>query len=417
MRMPIRLLKNATLQILVAIVCGVLLGVFDPARAIAMKILSDGFIRVIGALLPLMMFLLMATGVAGLMGKGRSLTIKAAVYFQAMSLLSLALGAAVALILHPGASHALALVDTPPAPVGGDPLGRYGSLLQASWSWPMAGSLLSSALGHSLILQVMLAGLLVGLLLGHGGKAAGGLRDRLEQILALLFKWLRVLLLFAPIAAFGAMAFTLGKYGPGSTWPLLKFVAVMYLGCGLFILLVLAALARAAGTRLTRLVLFVKEELLLVVFTGSSVAALPGLVSKLQQLGCEQQLVRLVLSTGYTFNLNGSNIYLTTAVLFLAQMAGIELSAVQIVTLLLIALITSLGSTSMAGSAFFTLIATLDLLHLVPADSVGLLLGVERLMKCRSVTNVLGNCVACLVVARWQKVLDRSALDGALRTP
>lgn len=413
MRMPIRLLKNATLQILVAIVCGVVLGLLDPQRAIAMKILSDGFIRVIGALLPFMMFLLMATGVAGLMGKGRSLTLKAAIYFQAMSLLSLALGAAVALIFQPGVSHALALADTVPAP----PLGSYGSLLQASWSWAMAGSLLSSALGHSLILQVMLAGLLVGLLLGHGGGAAMGLRDRLEYILALLFKLLRLVLLFAPLAAFGAMAFTLGKYGPGSTWPLLKFVAVMYLGCGLFIVLVLAVLARAAGTRLSRLVLFIKEELLLVIFTGSSVAALPGLVNKLQQLGCERQLVRLVLSTGYTFNLNGSNIYLTTAVLFLAQMAGVELSALQILMLLLVALITSLGSTSMAGSAFFTLIATLDLLHLVPADSVGLLLGVERLMKCRSVTNVLGNCVACLVVARWQKVLNRSALDSALRAP
>lgn len=417
MRMPIRLLKNATLQILVAIVCGVVLGLLDPQHAMDMKILSDGFIRVIGALLPFMMFLLMATGVAGLMGRGRSLTIRMAVYFQAMSLVSLTLGAAVALIFQPGVSHALALVDTMPVPTGSDPLGSYGSLLQASWSWAMAGSLLSSALGHSLILQVMLAGLLVGLLLGHGGGAAKVLRDRLEHILALLFRLLRLALLFAPLAAFGAMAFTLGKYGPGSTWPLLKFVAVMYLGCGLFVVLVLAVLARAAGTRLLRLVLFIKQELLLVIFTGSSVAAMPGLVSKLQQLGCERQLVRLVLSTGYTFNLNGSNIYLTTAVLFLAQMAGVELSALQILMLLLVALITSLGSTSMAGSAFFTLIATLDLLHLVPADSVGLLLGVERLMKCRSVTNVLGNCVACLVVARWQKVLDRTALDRALRAP
>jgi aerobic C4-dicarboxylate transport protein len=184
----------------------------------------------------------------------------------------------------------------------------------------------------------------------------------------------------------------------------------MYLACGLFMLLVLATVARLAGARLWRMVVYIKDELLLVTFTGSSVAALPGLIDKMQKLGCDQQLVRLILTTGYTFNLSGSNIYLTTAVLFLAQMAGIDLSAAELLTLLLISLLTSLGSTSMAGSAFLTLIATLNLLHLVPLESVGLLLGVERLMKCRSLTNVLGNCVACLAIARWQNALDRPVM-------
>jgi aerobic C4-dicarboxylate transport protein len=410
--MAARLLKNATLQILLAIACGIALGLFDPQRAMSMKFLSDTFIRVIGWLLPFMMFLLVASGVAGLRGQGRGLSVRAAVYFQLMGMLSLALGAAVALLLRPGVGHGQE--SAMPGLPAGDALGAYGSLLQAPWSWTAAGQVLGAALSHSLILQVMLAGLLFGLWLGHGGAAALALRGRLEWGVELLFKLLRKILLFAPLAAFGAMAFTFGKYGPGSTWPLLKFVAVLYLACGLFVMVALAALARLAGARLWRLILFVKEELLLVIFTGSSVAAMPGLVTKLQRLGCDQQVVRLVLSTGYTFNLNGSNIYLTTAVLFLAQMAGVELSALQVATLLLVALVTSLGSTSMAGSAFFTLIATLDLLHLVPLDSVGLLLGVERLMKCRSVTNVLGNCVACLVVARWQQALDRPALEKGL---
>jgi aerobic C4-dicarboxylate transport protein len=156
-----------------------------------------------------------------------------------------------------------------------------------------------------------------------------------------------------------------------------------------------------------------KDELLLVTFTGSSVAALPGLINKMQTLGCDRQLTRLVLTTGYTFNLSGSNIYLITAVLFLAQMSGIELATSELLTLLLISLVTSLGSTSMAGSAFFTLIATLNLFHLVPLEGVGLLLGVERLMKCRVLTNVLGNCVACLAIARWQNAV---AFVSARRT-
>lgn len=404
--MPVRLLNSATVQIVLAITCGVLLGVLDPHLAVDMKPLSDGFIRVIGWVMPWMMFLLVSSGVAGLQVKRRGLVGKAFVYFQVMGLLSLSLGSVVALALQPGVHTVLSHTAA----------GSHSDLPEAGFSWASVGAVVTHAFTQSLVMQVMLAGLLFGVVVGRAGGTARGdaLRAFLEKTVELLFKVLRVILRFAPLAAFGAMAFSIGKFGPAAALPLFKFVAVMYLGCGLFMVLVLATVARLAGARLWRLVVYVKDELLLVTFTGSSVAALPGLIEKMQKLGCDQQLVRLILTTGYTFNLSGSNIYLTTAVLFLAQMSGIELSAAELFTLLLISLLTSLGSTSMAGSAFLTLIATLNLLHLVPLESVGLLLGVERLMKCRSLTNVLGNCVACLAIARWQNALDRPAMSRAL---
>ncbi|MFJ5295039.1 cation:dicarboxylate symporter family transporter [Pseudomonas sp. NPDC088368] len=395
--MPTRLLSSATLQLLLAIFCGALLGVFDPKLAVEMKPLSDGFIRVIGWLMPFMMFLLIASGVAGLKVRQRGLAGKVWLYFQAMALLSLCLGCLIAELTHPGAGATLStsnvslyLGHIPPATPG--------------FSWSAVGSILLRALTQNPILQVMLAGLVTGFVMmrAKGHRQTDRLHALLEKLVELLFKGLRIILRFAPLAAFGAIAFTLGKFGPASALPLLKFVAVMYLASGAFVVLVLIPVAQLSGVSLWSLVKHVKDELLLVTFTGSSVAALPGLIEKMQTLGCERQLTRLVLTTGYTFNLSGSNIYLITAVLFLAQMSGIELTGSDLLTLLLISLVTSLGSTSMAGSAFFTLIATLNLLHIVPVEGVGLLLGVERLMKCRVLTNVLGNCVACLAIARWQ---------------
>ncbi|MFJ3524937.1 cation:dicarboxylate symporter family transporter [Pseudomonas sp. NPDC090203] len=401
--MPARLLRSSTLQLLLAIACGAVLGVFDPALAMTMKPLSDGFIRVIGWLMPFMMFLLIASGVAGLQVRQRGLAGKVFVYFQGMALLSLSLACLIADFTQPGSGTAAALtLDTQAA--GG-------------FSWTGFGSLIARGLMHNPILQVMLAGLLTGALIGRasGFRHAETLRLTLEKVVQWLFSALKLILRFAPLAAFGAIAFTIGKFGPASALPLLKFVAVIYLASAAFILLILTPLIHACGISLWSLVLHLKDELLLVTFTGSSVAALPGLIEKMQMLGCDRQLTRLVLTTGYTFNLSGSNIYLITAVMFLAQMAGVDLTAAQLLTLLLISMVTSLGSTSMAGSAFFTLVATLNLLNLVPVESVGLLLGVERLMKCRVLTNVLGNCVACLAIARWQNGFVFDAARKALR--
>ncbi|WP_421523611.1 cation:dicarboxylate symporter family transporter [Pseudomonas yamanorum] len=408
--MSARFSTNATLPILIAIALGMVLGLFYPGVAVEMKLLSDAFIKVVGLLMPFLLFVLVSTGVAGIKREPhhRHVVGRIVVYFQLMSLAALVLGMSTGWLFS--LDHtAVANLDfdhlTPPvAP----------EKLLHELSATSISSSLYRVFTQSLVLQVMLVAVLCGLVLGRGGKVGNRCLGWLEAAVAGLFWLLRLVLKFAPLAAFGAMAFVVGKYGVSSVLPLLKFIVVIYLACATFVILVFATIARLVGFKLTRLIVYLKEELLLVTFTGSSVAALPGCVSKLETLGCERQLVRLVLTTGYTFNLAGTNIYLTTAIMFLAHLAGVEIAIPELLAVLVICLFTSLGSTSVAGSALFTLIATLNILQLVPLEGVGLLLGVERLMKCRSLTNVLGNCVACLAICGWQKSIDREVLKREL---
>lgn len=408
--MSARFSTNATLPILIAIALGMVLGLFYPGVAVEMKLLSDAFIKVVGLLMPFLLFVLVSTGVAGIKREPhhRHVVGRIVVYFQLMSLAALVLGMSTGWLFS--LDHtAVANLDfdhlTPPvAP----------EKLLHELSATSISSSLYRVFTQSLVLQVMLVAVLCGLVLGRGGVVGNRCLGWLEAAVAGLFWLLRLVLKFAPLAAFGAMAFVVGKYGVSSVLPLLKFIVVIYLACAIFVILVFATIARLVGFKLTRLIVYLKEELLLVTFTGSSVAALPGCVSKLETLGCERQLVRLVLTTGYTFNLAGTNIYLTTALMFLAHLAGVEIAAPELLAVLVICLFTSLGSTSVAGSALFTLIATLNILQLVPLEGVGLLLGVERLMKCRSLTNVLGNCVACLAICGWQKSIDREVLKREL---
>jgi aerobic C4-dicarboxylate transport protein len=408
--MSARFSTNATLPILIAIALGMVLGLFYPGVAVEMKLLSDAFIKVVGLLMPFLLFVLVSTGVAGIKREPhhRHVVGRIVVYFQLMSLAALVLGMSTGWLFS--LDHAaVANLDfdhlTPPvAP----------EALLHELSMTSISSSLYRVFTQSLVLQVMLVAVLCGLLLGRGGKVGNRCLGWLEAAVAGLFLLLRFILKFAPLAAFGAMAFVVGKYGLSSVLPLFKFIVVIYLASAVFVILVFATIARLVGVKLTRLVIYLKEELLLVTFTGSSVAALPGCVSKLEALGCDRQLVRLVLTTGYTFNLAGTNIYLTTAIMFLAHLARVEIAVPELLAVLVICLFTSLGSTSVAGSALFTLIATLNILQLVPLEGVGLLLGVERLMKCRSLTNVLGNCVACLAICAWQKSLDHQTCRSEL---
>ncbi|NWB11083.1 cation:dicarboxylase symporter family transporter [Pseudomonas sp. G5001] len=408
--MSTRFSNNATLPILIAIALGMVLGLFYPGVAVEMKLLSDAFIKVVGLLMPFLLFVLVSTGVAGIKREPhhRHVVGRIVVYFQLMSLAALVLGMSTGWLFS--LDHtAVANLDfdhlTPPA---------AAERLLHELSMTSISSSLYKVFTQSLVLQVMLVAVLCGLLLGRGGQVANRCLGWLEAAVAGLFWLLRFILKFAPLAAFGAMAFVVGKYGLSSVLPLLKFIVVIYLVCAVFVILVFATITRLLGVKLSRLIAYLKEELLLVTFTGSSVAALPGCVSKLEALGCDRQLVRLVLTTGYTFNLAGTNLYLTTAIMFLAHLAGVEIAVPELLAVLVICLFTSLGSTSVAGSALFTLIATLNILQLVPLEGVGLLLGVERLMKCRSLTNVLGNCVACLAICGWQKSIDHEVLKREL---
>ncbi|MHA6575974.1 cation:dicarboxylate symporter family transporter [Pseudomonas yamanorum] len=408
--MSARFSTNATLPILIAIALGMVLGLFYPGVAVEMKLLSDAFIKVVGLLMPFLLFVLVSTGVAGIKREPhhRHVVGRIVVYFQLMSLAALVLGMSTGWLFS--LDHAaVANLDFDHLTSSVAPEKLLGELSATSIS-----SSLYRVFSQSLVLQVMLLAVLCGWVLGRGGAVGNRCLGWLEAAVAGLFWLLRLVLKFAPLAAFGAMAFVVGKYGVSSVLPLLRFIVVIYLACAIFVILVFATIARLVGFKLTRLIVYLKEELLLVTFTGSSVAALPGCVSKLEALGCDRQLVRLVLTTGYTFNLAGTNIYLTTAIMFLAHLAGVEIAVPELLAVLVICLFTSLGSTSVAGSALFTLIATLNILQLVPLEGVGLLLGVERLMKCRSLTNVLGNCVACLAICGWQKSIDGEVLKREL---
>ncbi|MGE8186297.1 cation:dicarboxylate symporter family transporter [Pseudomonas sp. NPDC086278] len=395
--------KNGTLPILIAIVCGMTLGLVYPEVAIDMKLFSDTFIKTLGLLMPFLLFVLVSTGIAGLNREHKhpNVTYRIVLYFQLMSVAALVFGIAAGLLFNLDNTAVFAYAPTPNVP----------EKLLHELSWLSISSSIYRVLTQSLLLQVMLLAVVCGLLLTRGGAFSDRCLGWLESGVQMMFLLLRIILKFAPLAAFGAMAFVVGKYGLSSVMPLLKFIVVIYLACGLFVILVFATITRMVGVKLSRLIIYLKEELLLVTFTGSSMAALPGLIGKLEALGCDSQLVRLILTTGYTFNLSGTNLYLTTALMFLAQLAGVDITAPQLLEVLLICLFTSLGATSVAGSALFTLIATLSILQLVPLEGVGLLLGVERLMKCRSLTNVLGNGVACLAICRWQNSIDREALN------
>lgn len=395
-----KLYRNDTLLILIAIALGISLGVVQPELATRMKPLSDVFLGVIGHAVPLVMFVLVSSAVAGFGERGQKTRCASRVlaYFLLMTVLSLITGAALAILLAPGGGESL------PVSVA-RPISDLPSAVMTS---------LAQIMAHTVILPVLLAALVFGLGIGYAGDAGEPLRRRLDALVGWLLWALRKVLRFAPLAAFGAMAFTVGRYGPASAWSLLKFVGTVYFACLLFVTLVLGLTARCTGFGLWRLIAYIKAELCLVAFTGASVAAVPGLIEKLERAGCDRRVVRLVLSTGYTFNLTGSNIYLTCALVFLAQAAGVVLDGPLLVMLLLVTLVTSMGSTSAAGSAFLTLAATVAGLNLVPLENLGLLLGVERLMKCRSLTNVIGNSLACVVISAWSGALDRLALREVL---
>lgn len=407
--------KNALLHMTIAIALGMALGRLDPQLAVEMKPLSDGFVRLIGMLIGVIMFALVVSGIAGMQDKMHAARVggKAILYFESMTLVSLGFGMLAANLLHPGAGSHLDL----PSDTGL----QYAAAANALTTSGVAEFLLNiiptsffAAFTRNCSLQILLLAVLCGVALSRLGEQGRGLLNFIDANLRILFGMINIILKVAPLAAFGAMAYTIGRYGMASVLPLLHFVGAIYLASVVFVCVVMGVIGGIAGVNIFRLIVFIKEELLLVVFTSSSMAALPGLTEKMERMGCARAVVRLVLPTGYTFNLNGTNIYLTMAAMFLAQAGGIGVSLLQQLSLLAIAMLTSKGATSVTGSGFIALAATLSTLQIVPVGGIVLLLGVERLMKCRSLSNVIGNCLACVVVCAWDRTLDRAAMAQAL---
>lgn len=396
-----------------AITVGAWLGRYHPASGIQMKPFSDGFVRLIGMLIGVLMFSLVMSGIAGMQNKMQAARIglKAIVYFEAMAAMSLAAGILAAYVLGPGKNFSFSF----PIESTGDPYTHIPPIAGTSdFFLQMIPESFIGAFVSNNSLQILLLALLAGIALSRLGERGRNFLALIEETLQILYGMINIILKVAPLAAFGAVAFTIGKYGMQSVLPLLHFVGAIYLVSVVFVCGAMGIIARVAGCNIFRLIAYIKEELSLVFFTTSSMAALPGLIKKMEKIGCAKPIVRLVLPAGYTFNLNGTNIYIGMAVVFLAQATHIDLSHWQMLSLLAIAMLTSKSAASVTGSGFIALAATLTALQIVPVAGVVLLLGVDRLLKCRSLTNVIGNCLACVVVCAWGNELDRHAMHQVL---
>ena len=408
--------RHLYVQVLVAIVAGALLGHLQPALGEAMKPLGDGFIKLVKMIIAPVIFLTIVTGIAGmphLRGVGR-VFFKAMAYFLFFSTLALVLGLVVAHVVQPGAGMHVDPADLDQAAVH-DYVDKSHALTLTGFVLDIIPKTLVSPLVGDNILQVLLVAVLFGIALAQSGARGRPVLAFLEALSAPVFRVVHLLMRAAPVGAFGAIAFTIGKYGLAVLANLAWLVGAFYASALLFVLVVLGAVARLSGFSILKLVRYLKAELLLVLGTSSSESALPSLMEKLERAGCAKPVVGLVVPTGYSFNLDGTNLYMTLAALFIAQATDTELSLGHQLTLLLVAMLSSKGAAGVTGAGFITLAATLAVVPEVPVAGMALILGVDRFMsECRSLTNFIGNAVATVVVARWDGALDREALAAAL---
>jgi len=405
------------LQVLVAILLGTLLGAFAPSTGAALKPLGDAFINLVKMVIGPVIFLTIVTGIAGMseLGSLGRVVAKAFAYFLGLSTFALILGLVVAHVVQPGAGMHI-------APASLDQ-GAVASYAKAAHEQTVVGFLthiipttLLSPLTEGDILQTLLVAVLFGIAASLVGERARPVIDFLERVSAIVFRLVSILMRAAPIGAFGAIAFTVGKYGVASLVNLAGLVATFYLTSIVFVLGVLGVVGWLCGFSILRLIRYLKAELLLVLGTSSSEAALPALIEKMEGAGCAKSIVGLVVPTGYSFNLDGTNIYMTLAALFIAQACDVHLSIGQQLLLLAVAMLSSKGAAGVTGAGFITLAATLSIVPDVPVAGMALILGVDRFMsECRSLTNFVGNAVATIVVARWEGALDEERLTTALR--
>jgi len=403
-------------QVLAAILAGVLLGQFAPATGEALKPLGDAFIKLVKLVIAPVIFLTISTGIAGMrdLGAVGRVAAKALAYFLVLSTFALIVGLVVANVIRPGAGLNIDPASLDPAKVA-DYAHQAHETTIAGFLLAMIPETLLSALTQGNILQVLVVAILFGIALATAGQRGEPVLRVLDHLSVVVFRLVEIVMRFAPIGAFGAMAFTIGKYGLASLAHLGLLVATFYLTSLLFVVVVLGLVARLAGFSILRLVSYLRGELLLVLGTSSSESALPSLMEKLERAGCPKAIVGLVVPTGYSFNLDGTNIYMTLAALFIAQACNVELTLGQQLLLLGVAMLSSKGAAGITGAGFITLAATLSIVPTVPVAGMALILGVDRFMsECRSLTNFIGNAVATLVVARWEGMLDRAALASAL---
>jgi len=410
------LYRQLYVQVLTAIVLGAIVGHLFPEFGASLKPLGDGFIKLVKMIIAPVIFLTVATGIAGMrdMSKVGSVAGKAFVYFLFFSTLALIIGLVVGNVVRPGAGLAIDPATLDAAAVA--------NFTETAKEQSITGFLLEiipetlfSAMTEGKILQVLLVAILAGVAMAMTRPHSDLVLDVLGSLSEIVFKLVHMLMKLAPIGAFGAIAFTIGEFGIGSLANLAALIATFYLTSLLFVLVVLGLVGYFAGFSIFSLIRYLREELLLVLGTSSSEAALPSLMEKMEIAGCRKTVVGLVVPTGYSFNLDGTNIYMTLAALFIAQAVGIELSWGEQFALVLVAMISSKGAAGVTGAGFVILAATLSVVPSVPVAGMALILGIDRFMsECRALTNFIGNAVATIVVARWENALDTDRLAAAM---
>ena len=413
------LYKSLYFQVICAILLGIALGHFDPQTAQAMKPLGDGFIKLIKMIIAPIIFCTVVLGVAGMedMKKLGRIGGKALIYFEAVTTLALIIGLVVVNTLQPGGG-----MHVDPASLDTAAIAKYTASAQHNgfidFLMNIIPGTIVGAFANGDILQVLLISLLCGAAFSALGKRVAGIVGLIRQASSALFGIINIIMKLAPLGAFGAMAFTVGKYGLGTLGSLGYLMGSFYLTCLLFVFVVLNIIARLTGFSLVKLLRYIAHELWLVLGTSSSESALPTLMAKLEHMGARKDIVGIVVPSGYSFNLDGTSIYLTMAAIFIAQALGIELSLKEELTLLAVLLLTSKGAAGVTGSGFVTLAATLATIPTIPVAGIALILGVDRFMsEARALTNLVGNSVATIVVAKWEGALDMRRLHAELDQP
>jgi len=408
---------SLSFQVLAGVAIAIILGYVSPTTAAAMKPLGDAFIRLITMIITLVIFCTLVTGIAGMddMKKVGRVGGKALLYFEVVSTLALLVGLLVGNLVHPGSGF-----NINPATLDAGAVAQYAGPAKAQSITEFLVHIIPNtvvdAFAKGDILQVLLVSLLFGFALSIAGPRCTPLVHMLVALTRAVFAVVAILMRFAPIGAFGAMAFTIGKYGLASLGPLAKLTATLYLTSIFFVFIILGAIARFSGFGILRFLWFLREEILLVLATSSSEPALPSLMNKLEKLGCSQALVGLVVPTGYTFNADGTSLYMTLAALFVAQATNTHLTLLQQFTILGVAVLTSKGASGVQGAAFIALVATMMVIPTIPVAGMALILGIDRFLSmCRAVVNMIGNAVATLVIARWENELDRNILRSQLQ--
>ena len=403
-------------QVLIAMAIAVALGYFSPANAIAMKPLGDAFIRLITMIITVLIFCTVVTGIAGMqdLKKVGRVGGKALLYFEIVSTIALIVGLIVGNVVHPGSGF-----NVNPATLDAKAVADYAGQAKAQgvteFLMHIIPTTVTDAFAKGDILQVVFISILFGFGLSSAGPRAKPIVAILESLTHVVFRVVNILMRFAPIGAFGAMAFTIGKYGFASLGPLVKLIATFWITSILFVLIVLGAICWVAGFNIVKFLLHIKEEILLVLATSSSETAIPTLMEKLEKLGCSRSLVGLVVPTGYTFNTDGSSLYMTLAALFVAQATNTHLTLLQQLTIFSVATLTSKGASGVQGASFIALVATLSVIPTIPVAGMALILGIDRFMSMfRALVNMIGNGVATLIVSLWEKELNRETLRGRL---